>query len=164
MTSTNRAEIEPLAAMVTELQLQVRRVDLRKREPRSRYVRDLRKKIAAYVARPVHMLLAIAIADLEDGASLTRVLQPFYACIALLREHAARRDVARGKGWDRRYQELQARECDAESKLDKAQLRVAASPHDQLAIRSMQIAIREYRSTLDEMEALLNERTQQLAA
>lgn len=158
------ADIDPLARAVVELALQPRRIDLGKRAPRSKWVHGLRRKMAGYVVRPVHMLLAIAIADLEDGASLTRVLQPFYAIIGLLRSHAARRDVARGKDWAKRFEELQPRECDAAAKLDKAQLRVAADRNDAIALRMLGIAIREYRAVLDELEALTEERSYQRAA
>lgn len=158
MNSTNVVEIVPLAEGVTELLLQPRRHHLKKRAARVEYVVDLRKKLASYVVRPVHMLLSVAFTDIDDGAPLAAVLQPWYAAMDLIRARAADRAKAKGQPWELRYALLQARETDAEAKLTKAQMKVAASPHDLAALLEKRIAMREYRGILDEMEALIDER------
>ena len=158
MNSTNAVDIVPMAEGVTELLLQPRRHHLRKREPRVSYVRDLRKKIAAAVVKPVHMLLSVAFADIDDGAPLAAVLQPWYAAIDLLRARAAERARVKGQPWELRFALVTCRETDAEAKLTKAQMKVAANPHDLAALLEKRTASREYRAVLDESDALIDER------
>ena len=158
MPSTNAVEIVPIAESLVELWLAPRRHWLRKKESRIAYVRDARKKIATAVSKPFHMLVAGSLADIDDGAPLSVVLQPWYAVIGLLRERSAQRDKARGKTWCERYHALQQREEDAEAKLDKAQLKLGANTADLVALNAKRVAIREYRVVLDEMEALIDER------
>ncbi len=158
MPSTNAVEIVPIAEAVTEMVLQPRRHWLKKKEPRLEYVRDTRKKIAAYVAKPVFMLLAVAFADIDDGAPIAAVLQPWYAVIDLLRSRASSREQAKGRSWKQRYDAICQRETEADCQLDKAQFRVSANADDIAALSALRLAIRDYRIVLDEKEALLNER------
>ena len=76
-----------VARMITELLLQPRRCYLKHRAPKSAYVHQLRRDIAAGKARPVEMLLSISASDLEDRVPLSLVLQPYQAAIAELTEH-----------------------------------------------------------------------------
>lgn len=158
MSSTNAVEIAPVAESLVELWAQPRRHWLRKREPRLAHVRDARKKILAYIAKPFHMLVAGSFADIDDGAPLSVVLQPYYAVIEVLRARSSARAAAKGQPWELRYALISARETDAEAKLTKVQMKVAANPNDLAALLEKRIAMREYRGILDEMEALIDER------
>lgn len=151
-------EVDALEMPIVALFGQPRRHWLRARESRVAYVRDTSKKLRNAVVHPVRMLLACAFADLDDGAPLAAVLQPWYAVIDLLRARWAVRMRTKGQSWELRYALVTDRETDAESKLTKAQMRARANPNDPEALREQRAAMREYRGVMDEMDALLDER------
>lgn len=91
--SASDVTIAALAEGIREQLLQVRRVLLKGRAPRNRRVHQLRRDIACGKARPVEMLLTLSAADLEDGASIESVCQPYDSAVATLRELAARRET-----------------------------------------------------------------------
>src|SRR5690348_6582372 len=127
MHSTIRAAsvtAESLARDITEQLLQPRRVYLKHRAPRSKYVHDLRRKLAAWIVRPVAMLLAISLADLDDGVPLSLVLEPYRTIMALLEAHASgARIAASGPALP-----LVQRETRAQAAMDAAQNEYLANP------------------------------------
>jgi hypothetical protein len=75
-----------LARDLAEQLLQPRRVYLKQRGAESRYVRQLRRDIAAGKARPFDMVLAVSLADLDDGAPIAAVIAPYLSAAEILRE------------------------------------------------------------------------------
>ena len=151
-------EIVPIAEGLVELWLLPRRHWLRKRESRIAYVRDVRKKIASHFTKPFHMLLAGSFADVDDGAPLNVVLQPWYAAVGEIRVRAAKREAAKGTPWRLRFNAAQLREQTADHELDAAQLRAAANIDDVAMLRMLLAKIREYKPVMEDMEALIVER------
>lgn len=95
--STTTPSAATVPSLVCEQLLQPRRAYLHHRAPRSTYVHQLRRSIASGKARPVEMLLAISMADLDDGIPLALVRQAYDTMIALLEQHAARRQADRAR-------------------------------------------------------------------
>lgn len=156
------AIVDELAMPLVEQWAQPRRHWLKKREAALAYVRDTRKKILGGIAKPMHMLVAGSLADIDDGAPFHVVARWLYSLIDLLRDRAYARDLARGKSWEQRFVALCTREADAEGALDKAAILVAANPRDRRAILAKQEASRTYRIVLDEMDAMLAERLREM--
>lgn len=151
------AGVDCIADDLVELQVQTRRTWLRKREPRSSYVRDAFKRVRNKIAKPFHLLLSMSFADVDDGAPANLVVQPYEACIALIRERAAHRTKPSGLPFAVRLNAIMAKETRAEGKVTALQLALAADPSNVEIRVDLRSASREYRSMLDELDALLDE-------
>jgi hypothetical protein len=149
---------ETLAADVTAMLLQPREEILKRRAPRSPYVHDIRRKIKAAIAKPIVMLLAVSMADIDDGISAAVAVQPYEAMIALLRAHAVRRAKPSGVPWEIRVRRVMERETIAQGKLDIAQLRASAQPTNLMILVELRQASREYAAVQTELDALIDER------
>lgn len=151
---------EELAREITEQLMQVRRTyvksdEKRCRQPKEQYVADLRRDINSQKARPIHMLLAIAFTDLQDGAPVEAVARTFETMAAMVRARAAE---IRHEGID--TPSLLApilRENRAEAAQDEAELRVLDEPTEaNLALLEQRGA--EYDKAQDDMIAVVRGR------
>jgi hypothetical protein len=102
MTTTNQqtgvtASLAQLAKDLTEQLLQGRRIWLRHRAPKSPYVHQLRRDLAAERKKSVEFLLAISFSDIDDGLPPSVASQMYRSAIALIEERAQQRALARGE-------------------------------------------------------------------
>jgi hypothetical protein len=89
--------IAQLARDLTEQLLQGRRIWLRGRAPKSRYVHQLRRDLAADRKKSVEFLLTISFADVDDGLAPSVASQMYRSIIALIEERAQQRALVRGE-------------------------------------------------------------------
>lgn len=156
-TNTSATVTGSLAEDLTDQLLQARRIYLKRKQARLPYVVDARKKLAARIATPFRILLAVSLADLDDGLSVALAVAPYEALIALLREHAARRRPTSALPFVVRFASLMRRQASTQAKLEIAQIRVLADPSDVAARRDVRRALSEYGAAFEEMRALVSE-------
>jgi hypothetical protein len=116
------APIAQLAKRLTEQLLDGRRTWLRHRAPKSRYVHQLRRDLAAERKKAVEFLLAISFSDIDDGLPPAVASQMYRDAIALIEERAQQRALTRGEpivGPDPLA--LVQRESDAQAEKDSAE-------------------------------------------
>lgn len=154
---------EIIASDVTTQLLQPREEMLNHRAPQSGYVHDLRRKIKAAVTKPIAMLLAVSIADVDDGIPVEIAVQPYESIISVLRAHAARRARRSGVPWEVRVRRVLERETIAEGKLNIAQQRANVDPSNLALLLDVRQCSREYAAIQAELDALIDERWAQSA-
>lgn len=162
---------ESIATDTVELLLQPRRVYLKARAPKDRRVHQLRRDIGGGRAKPVHMLLAVTIADLHDGVPLSLALRPYEALIAVLTEYAeqvqaprtseapALVNVADVDGVPvRSLLPLVNRELRAQTAFDAATNDVLANPDDVRALDAALVRSAEYTAECERMTGAIRQR------
>lgn len=140
MPSTQRritVELQELAHAIVEQLLEVRDIDLKHRAPKCDYTHQLRRDIKRGQVIPVHMLLALSFADLDDGASFSRVAGPYETAIALLKEHARHRDAERGGRLSPSLLPVIVREMRREAIEREDEARVIADENSPAALRQL---------------------------
>jgi hypothetical protein len=91
------AGLAELAKDLTAQLLQGRRIWLRGRAPKSRYVHQLRRDLGNDRKKSVEFLLAISFSDIDDGLPPSVASQMYRSIIALIEERAQQRALARGE-------------------------------------------------------------------
>lgn len=134
----------PLATRITRALLDGRRKWLHAKTPRSRYVRDVRVGISCGRSRPVEKLLAVSLADVQDGVPLAVATKPYQDIIDALTATSAAREARPLAALP-----LLVSETRAQAALDEAQLRLAASPTDAAAMDEVLARDAEYRAAED---------------
>lgn len=147
--------IAELAADLTELLLQPRRIHLRHRAPRRRSDHQLRRDVACGKAKPVEMLLRLEVADLQDGAPLAAVLRFHEAAIVVLRELAATLEATTAAP---ALLTASLRETRAQASLDEAQQVLLAEPDSVRAMDRVLAASEQYDREQEAMVRTVRER------
>jgi hypothetical protein len=158
------ASIAQLAALLREQLLQPRRIYLRNRAPKSTYTHQLRRKVRCEQTKTFEILLAISLADIDDGIAPSVAAQPYRSVIALLEERAQQRAVARGEpviGPDPLA--LVQRESDAQAEKDSAEREFIAKPMSPDALRRVLDADARYQGENDRLVSVVRSRFARVA-
>lgn len=146
---TGVARMADVARMLKEQLLQARRVYLKGRAPRSRYVHQLQREISAERAKPIDMLLQISYANIEDGLSAAVVTQWARSFIAEIEAYEASRRRERPVVGPLLPKML--RETRAQAALDEAQQAALANPDDPAVMDRLIAASAAYDAEQDAM-------------
>jgi hypothetical protein len=144
--------IAQLAALLREQMLQARRIYLRGRAPKSKYVHQLRRDMAADKRKSFELLLAISMSDVEDGIAPSIVAQPYLSAVALLEERA--REIAQQRGGPALAPDpvaLIQRENRAQATKDECERDVIANPASPDALQRLLDADARYEAENDRM-------------
>lgn len=125
--------------------------------PRDAYTAQLRRSVACGKALPVHMVLAISMADAEDRRIPIGEVTRFYE-EAAEQLRARRREVEKLGLEATSLQPLSLRETAAQTRFDIAQLRVSANPDDAGALEELIAASAAYDDPQNRLVAAARER------
>lgn len=144
-STISRADVVTRVSLIDALReqlLQPRRTYLRHRAPRSKYVAQLRRDIARGQCKPIAMLMAVMLADVEDGVPASLVTQWLESAKALVEAQAVERQ--RTAPVPVSLLPLHRRETRAQAALDEAQLRALAEPDNADALEEVAEKAAEY--------------------
>lgn len=152
----DRAWIQEVAALLTELVRQPRRLHLRGRAPGDAQDYATIRNIWCGRARPIAMLLMHQLWDLHDGAPVEAVVRPLEAWIALLREYAGALPEPPAGVAD--LLAVIQRETRAQAALDGAEHALLAQPDSEAAADRLIAASEQYDREQEAMVRTVRER------
>lgn len=153
--------VEQLAKDITEQLLQPRRTFMaRVGAPRNRYVGYVRTGISCQRSKPVEKMLAVAMADVDDGIPVSLAIRPFESIIEILKARAEARAAKRPDTTClRAVMRLESR---AQERLDEAQHDVLAEPDNADVYDRLLVESANYDAAQERMNAVARRRLAEL--
>jgi len=153
------SSIAELAKGLTAQLLQGRRIWLRHRAPKSKYVHQLRRDLAGEKRKSFEILLEISFADVDDGLAPAIATQAYVSAIALIQERAEQRAVSRGgPAIDPDAITLVERESEAQAQKDSAERAFIAEPASPATLKRLIDADASYAAANDRLVSAVRSR------